>query len=129
PLIELQAAFNKEGATLGAVFGDCLSLTAPSLHIDKRSFVAHGARLILELAVHREAELANSRAFGRDAQFRIPGQVANEVNFIEICHAARDAKPNGLKLDRLDEDAVNVLIEAQTLAQLRRDVDRGAVGD
>ena len=52
-----------------------------------------------------EAEVGDGGAFGRVTQFRVPGEVADEENFVEIGHGA-EARGALSGLGVLDEGAM-----------------------
>jgi hypothetical protein len=89
PLVEFETAFNHGGAAFGKVFGDELALFTPSLDVDEGRLVPRSARLVLELTVHSQTELADGRALGRDPQFGVTGKISNKKYFVEICHGTR----------------------------------------
>ena len=89
PLVEFETAFNHGGATFRKVFGDEFALFTPSLDVDKSRLVPRGARLILELTIHRQTELADSRSLRRDPQLRVTGKISDEKYFIKVGHGTR----------------------------------------
>src|SRR5690606_28032334 len=78
PLVETETALDEEGASLGAVFADEFALFTPGFDIDEGGLLASLAALVLEGARDGEAELADGGALGRDADFGVAGQVADE---------------------------------------------------
>ena len=82
-----------------------------------------GAGLVLELAVDREAELADGRALRRDPQLGIAREVADEEDFVEVGHGRGATRRRS---DRLDEGAVDAAVEPEALAAAARGPRRGA---
>ena len=83
PLVEAKATFDVEGATLGDVLGDGLALFAPGFDVHKDGLFALLAGFEFEFAGDSEAELADGRSLGCDAEFGVAGEISNEDDFVD----------------------------------------------
>src|SRR5690606_10054058 len=129
PLVELEAAFHKEGAAAGAELRDVFALFVPGLDVNEGDFLAGGAGGVPELAVDRQAELTNRGALGRDAQFGVAGQVAEKDDFVVGGHRLRweDAVLSSPRSEGLDEGAIDAVVELEAILEVGR--ARGGGGE
>src|SRR6185369_2349574 len=97
PLVEPQTAFDEQWAPFGAILRDRLALLTPRLDVDVDHLFPAFAGLHLELTVDRQRELANRRAFRRNAQLGIAREIPHQQDFVERRHGslAKDYETTG----------------------------------
>jgi len=66
------------GLPLVEILGDQFTLLAPCFDINEGRFIAGRTRLILKLAIYRQAKLADGSALRRDPEFGITRQISDE---------------------------------------------------
>lgn len=88
PLVELEPAFDEDGASFLEVFLAGLGLPSPDDDVDVADFLAVLPVIGAVDAVDGDAEVANGRAFGGVTHFGVAGEVTHEHYFIEVGHKA-----------------------------------------
>ena len=71
PLVQLQPALDKHGATFAEVLAHVFRRAPEHIHIHKRHFFLLLARFRFPFAIDGDSEFSDGCAFGRVAQFRI----------------------------------------------------------
>ena len=90
PRVELQAAFDQNGAAFGEVFAGDFCLAPPQRHLDESRLFAAAVRLLVEpVAVDCQADLGEGRSRWRVPHLRITGEIAQENHLIEAGHDHR----------------------------------------
>ena len=86
PSIHLQAAFDVGAASLGEILLGELRLAAPQGDIDEDGFFLFLVLFVVPDAVNGKGDVRDGGALGCEPQFRIPCEVPDEHDFIEIGH-------------------------------------------
>ena len=89
PLVELEAALNEDRPPFLHILAKRFGLFSEGVHIDESGLVLLLSFGVPPHAVDGEAQLGHRGALGGVAQFRIPGQVAHQDDFVEACHVGR----------------------------------------
>ena len=83
---ELEAALDIGGAALGQILLGDFRLTSPEGDINEGGFLLALALFVVPDPVDGQPEFRHGGAFGRVAQLGIPGEIADEHDFVEIGH-------------------------------------------
>ena len=87
PLTPLEAAVDRDGATLREVLRAVLALLSPDGDVEVVRFVRPLARLVLAARVHREPQRAHGRSRRRVPELGIPREVADQNDAVDVaCH-------------------------------------------
>ena len=86
PRVELETTFDVARIALGEILLGDLGLATPESDIHESGVLLLLALFVPPDAVDGEPELGDSRALGRVTQFRIPREVPDEHDFVEIGH-------------------------------------------
>src|SRR5438477_711599 len=94
PLAPAQLAVNADGAALGQVLRAVLGLVAEDGDAEVVRCVDPVARLVALAVVDGDAQAANGRAAGRMPELRVPRQVPNQYDAIDVrCHVYSYSSP------------------------------------
>ena len=87
PGIHLQTAFDVNAAALAEVLLGEFRLTTPEGDVDEGGLFLFLSLVVVPNPVDGEGDVRHCRAFGGVAQFRIPGEIPDKHDFVEIGHS------------------------------------------